>query len=50
MYLTLDNPYGPAPAGESRLTALAHRVGVEVPHLVVALTTLVAGMVTLTAL
>jgi hypothetical protein len=49
-YLTLDNPYVPSPASESRLATLAHRAGVEVPHLVVALATLVAGIATLIAL
>jgi hypothetical protein len=28
-YLTLNSPYGPSPAQEIRLTALAHRVGVR---------------------
>ena len=36
--------------GTGRLTALAHRAGVEVPHLVIALTTVAVGIATLVAL
>ena len=50
MFYTAMNPHHqPAPRRESTLTALAHRAGVEVPHLLIALTTVAAGIATLIA-
>jgi hypothetical protein len=49
-YVAMNPARRSTPRRPSSVTALAHRVGVEVPHLIVALTTVVAGIVTMIAL
>jgi hypothetical protein len=48
-YMEMNPHHQPAPRRESHLAALAHRVGAEVPHLLIALTTVAAGIATLIA-
>ena len=48
-YVSMNPHHQPAAHRANPLTALAHAAGVEVPHLLIALTTVAAGIATLIA-